>query len=684
VGRDAQGELLLKDRFSSGAMEDPAHPLHRLGDDYNRNLSEALSASDIKPGREVSTPDEVNSWLRGEGNGAQASSPHDEALAHARDRAAFYDNEAAQATNHAARENAAALADDYRAEAARLEGGDTAAPAAVEGYDLSAPPESRPWVASRVGSVVGGTADFMKSSVYAGDASATLRQALFPLMMETRATAKGLVQGVPSAFSERLHAQFVERLGKMPVAKEGLEMGLALDTLTPNARLEFFPSKPASKLPWVGSSERLMEAQLDAVRVNVYEALTGDLRAGGLTPKSAPEEFRAVARIVNVSSGRGELGVITKPLAPVLNKVLGSPKLLKSRFQVLNPLEYARLPPAARRIALRKAGRVAGTFAGIFGLAYLTADEVGLDPRKSNFGIARYGNTSYDLTGGLAHKIKFIFNLVASVGTTAKKYRKGDEIAYDETPAGVVTHFLRSQLSPAASLVPDAALGETYDRKPFGWTEGTIKRVTPLFAQDIYDGFVEGGGTVGAVKALPGFVGVGVRTRDEEKTKKEWALAREASRIAVAKEALSVSVAAAPPAVRDELTRLKLLIPQLPKNISTEGLTGDKVQLHSKNGEQLAGLSDADFEKLKATYAAEVLGLLDETITNPDFDSFESDGDKRKYLDFLLKEHRKRFLTGARREARERQLNELDKLEELQHKLEARGRQPKPGERVKF
>jgi hypothetical protein len=836
VGRDEQGEWFVKDRFSSGEMEDPAHPLHRLGDPYNRNVSEALGAADIKSGREVSTPDEVNSWLGGAESAAPGGdlgdaeraagsrplnldrvlefeplAPRDDVGLFARDkghhsnapewqqfpeesgslnvprasmpqiksehRGALVQFLKGRGITHAQEEVAPNLLRPSQAEfstakvekalgfegkqrsilvtsdgyvvdghhqwlaalntapdtpipvirldapiqqtlieAARFpsSGVDEASAAARSvgeaasgsprvlvddgkplhefladltgkpGVDADAPPHIP--FARRVAYASLDTVDAAKSLFASVDASAAGRQAFFPLLFDTRATAKGLAKGLPSVF-KRYHARFVEGLEKSALAHEAQEMGLALDSLT-GARNEFFSSSIAEEIPGAGrvvsASDRVMTAQLDAVRLYNYQAWARDLRAAGMTPTANPEEFRSVARLLNIASGRGELSRVGQAMYPVTRRVIFSPKLLKSRFQVLNPLEYAGLPPAARRIALKKVGKLMAKFSGILGLAYLTADDVGLDPTKGNFLHARYGNTTYDLSGGEANKIRFVINLVKSVGATANAMRKGETLPYEETAFGVTSHFLRSQLAPGYSIIPDAATGKTYDGREFTWTEGVVRRITPGFAQDVYDGYTQGGGGMGALKALPSFVGIGTRTRDDEKTKKEWALAARASKEAAAKEKAAVSVASAPPHVRDELTRLKLSVPQLPKNISTEGLTGDSIQLHSKNGEQLAGLSDADFEKLKATYAAEVLGLLDETITNPDFDSFESDGDKRKYLDFILKEHRKMFLTGARREARERQLNELDKLEEYQRKLEGRSRQPKPGEHVKF
>ncbi|MBA3806387.1 MAG: hypothetical protein H0X14_11835 [Acidobacteria bacterium] len=284
----------------------------------------------------------------------------------------------------------------------------------------------------------------------------------------------------------------------------------------------------------------------------------------------------------------------------------------------------------------------------------------------------------------MASKLRLIFNLVASVGTTAQKSRKGEKIEYEETPLGVAARFLRSQLSPAASLVPDAVTGETFDKRKFNWTDAMISRVTPFIVQDVYAGFVEGGGAGGAVKALPSFLGVGVRTRDQAKMKREFAEAREASKVAEARAKITVSVASAPEPVRTEVKRLGLVIPALPKNIVVEGLTGDSVKAHTKGGEQLAGMSDEEYEKMKRAYADEAVALIGDEVSNPDYASFESDADRMTYLKYRLGEHRKLFLNGVRLGLRERHGDELKKLEDYQRTLEGRSKQMKPGVRMKL
>jgi hypothetical protein len=636
---------------------------------------------------EALTPEEValHAEVQAAAEAAPSAAVRSEQLRYVQERAAHYAQEAEGAQSRGARQAARELADDYAAEAERLKA--PAAPSA-EGYDLTGaeplsphhshgqprsavgqfdgPPVSVP---RRAAALAGDAADAVKSNLYSADVSAPLRQALFPLMFETRATVKGLVEGLPSVLP-KYHAQFVEHMRNLPVAQEANDMGLALSSINPAAKSEYFPSRAASRLPWVGGSERVMEAQLDAVRLHVYESLTKELRAAGMTPANAREEFEGVARIVNVASGHGEPGALLGSKAA--GRLLGSPRLLKSRFQVLNPLEYARLPPAARKIALRKAGRTAAAFGGLLGLGYMTADDVGLDPREGNFGQARFGNTSYDLTGGEANKIRLIFNLARSVGETAKAVRAGGSIKYEDTPVGVMTHFLRSQLSPAASLPVDAVVGKDYSGRDFTWGEQVARRVAPLMAQDIYDGFAAEGGR-GALKSLPAFFGASVRQLDPEKVKKDF---ERANNRPVAVEVSDVA--------SRELKRLgvdlhKLKADKVSPGFKVEGTDGETVQPMSK-GERDSALVAPDV--LAKDLAEEISTAVEDAVGSPDYQTFESDAARQKYLTQVVRNARARVYSSLRLAARQNQLDELRRIEDYQRRLEERSSDARRGPRT--
>ncbi|HEX7318658.1 MAG TPA: hypothetical protein VF297_32415 [Pyrinomonadaceae bacterium] len=552
-------------------------------------------------------------------------------VTHARERAEFYTQEAARASTPAQRAEAEALAREYADEAAearvsnvaervkrgaRVEPeemadleraviGEDGAPAFIE-VNVSAAPAPAAGAAARVKSPLRrawdaglDALDATKSAFASLDASAAGRQAFVPFLFDTRATVKGLREGAPSVVA-RHHSDFARWLDSQPDAKMWQDFGLDLDTMTGSGtHNEFFTSRLAEKVPVYGDyvvkpSDRLMTAQLDAVRLQNARSWERSLRRMGVTPETHPEDYKAVAKLINTASGRAELGRVGQAIYPVTRRIIFSPKLLKSRFTILNPLTYAKLPPAARRVAARRLGSAAAKMAGVFGLAYLTADEVGLNPFKGDFGHARYGNTTYDLTGGVGGKLRTVFQLVYSVGHTANAYRKGESVEYKDTPWGIGAHFLRSQLAPSSSLPIDAVTGETFDHKPFTWTEGVLRRVTPGFAQDVYEGWVEGSGPLGAVKALPSFLGISTRTRDREELKREWAAAREASKKAHVRERTADVLKDAPTEVRDDLLRLRVSLSDSDASLSGEIAAAVE---RARSGPGWSGMNDAARKK---------------------------------------------------------------------------------------
>lgn len=184
------------------------------------------------------------------------------------------------------------------------------------------------------------------------------------------------------------------------------------------------------------------------------------------------------------------------------------------------------------------------------------------------------------------------------------------------------------------------------------------------------------------MKALPAFLGVGVKTRDPEKMKREFAEARVGARVAKAQEESDVITATASERSRDWLKKLRVFVPALPRNLSTEGPIGERVKARDK--EQLAALSDEEFKALEGRYAEEMRAAIEAVMSDPDFGSFESDADRATYLRGVLKRAQRRFLNGVRLELRGRQMDELQRLEEKQRMLEGKSQQPRPGETIKL
>lgn len=360
------------------------------------------------------------------------------------------------------------------------------------------PPKS---LIRRAGAAIIDASNLPKAVMSSFDMSAPLRQGVVFTLTEPGSALRAGRQMLRSVTKKGFAAVRDEMLAH-PDYDLAKESGLYLGSLTNGE--ELFSSKLAKHIPGVPMSERTFEGYLDPLRLDVFSKYSKELTARGLTPQANPEEFGAIARFINVSTGRGELGRLEK-LAPYLNTGLFSPRLAASRFQVLNPVRYARMPPAARAIALRKMLQFAGASGALLLGSHLAGNKAGIDPRESNFGTIALGKTHIDVTGGNALTLKFLTQFARST------YSKDSK-----SPAEVVAHYLRSKLSPAASLAADAATGETFDGKPFRWDASAVTRFAPLFAQDLEDA-MKAEGWIGAAHASPSFFGAGASTYDDDK-----------------------------------------------------------------------------------------------------------------------------------------------------------------------
>jgi len=315
-----------------------------------------------------------------------------------------------------------------------------------------------------------------------------------------------------------------------------------------------------------------------------------------------------------------------------------SPRLLASKFNVISPVRYARMHPAARKVALTEMFRASGSLATTMGLAKMAGADVDLDPFSGGFGTIDADGTSYDLSGGRLRALRF----AAQIGDSINRERRGEEVKEDRTPAALTAKFFRAYLSPVGQLAVDWKTGENYDGSEFRGDWRELSRLAPFAAKEMYAAY-EKAGVVGAVKAAPTLAGVGVHTGDK--------------RSEPIKPALSEPV-------RDELDRLGLNLEHLGKDgkksasvnprYQTEGITGDSFRpfggTTGKPGREVSGMG-VNAEETARAFSEELDGVLSAEINSPDWESM-SDDDRAQRLDLLIVNIHKMAMNKVRVEGR--------------------------------
>ena len=190
-----------------------------------------------------------------------------------------------------------------------------------------------------------------------------------------------------------MEEQFMNNLGnKIPIIGQSYTVG---GVKVPGANL-------------YKKSEVAYTGFLNNMRVQSFMEGADLLKEQGYTMAANPQVFKDWAKFCNSATGRGDMN---PQLAVGLSPVFFSPRLIKARLEVLglSPLYYSRMNPAARAMALKTMGRFMASTSLIIGMAalYYNNDDddktsVDVDPRSTDFGKIKLGNTRVDITGGMA------------------------------------------------------------------------------------------------------------------------------------------------------------------------------------------------------------------------------------------------------------------------------------------
>lgn len=351
-----------------------------------------------------------------------------------------------------------------------------------------------------------------KSLLTSIDISAGGRQGLVQAFAHPKIAAEAFVKQF-QAMSEVGQTRVYDEIQKMPFFGEAKKAGLyfAGDPLQSSGREEAFLSKLPEKIPIIGrayaGSERAYSAFLDWQRIRAYGVESNLLKKSGLTPEANPKEFQQLAKFINRTTGRGDLGEshTAATASQLLNLPLFSPRFMASRFQMLSGL--ASKNPQMRRIAGRTLGLYYGGVITALGLAAAAGLKVSTDPDDPDFMKVRAGNTSYDLTRGQNQDMRLAFQLIRGFSNNARSV----ENTAAQQPGNVILHYLRGKTAPALGTAIDYKMGSNIVGDKFSWSGAALNSVAPMVGRDLYEGYKDSGAP-GFVKTLPTVVGVGVQT----------------------------------------------------------------------------------------------------------------------------------------------------------------------------
>jgi len=415
---------------------------------------------------------------------------------------------------------------------------------------------------SKESGVWGKIKGFLKEILYAmqkslkamGDFSAWFRQGGIYTITRPRKAVVAMwqsIKGITDAGFEELMTQIKNHPLYLSARDAGVEFLDPRKVLGPHQ--EMFASRFLENIPGIGhilqASEKNFDAFLNKAKMDLFADYWDKLVKAGANPAKDPYLLKRLGEVVNVFTGRGDLGVLNK-YAPALNAVFFAPRWTMSVLKLMNPFWYASLPGPLRKLVLQDVLKWVAANLSFLGVLYawkkansIPDDQlrIGNDPRNSDFGKIIINNRirislwrgHEQLAPILGRLITFQRTNLATGEVTPLVPEKDPKTGsyypwYIREARGVVNElawYARKKLSPSAGLIVDLYRGRhSFTGEPL--TPDSILRnlYMPLVWDDFLDivqhGGIEAGYGIPTVGTLASFVGFGVQAFEPKPPKR--------------------------------------------------------------------------------------------------------------------------------------------------------------------
>jgi hypothetical protein len=282
-----------------------------------------------------------------------------------------------------------------------------------------------------------------------------------------------------------LQADIITRSTYKQAKKSGLrltDLGTELEK-----REEQFMTTLLDKIPGFKASQRAYSGFLNKLRMDVFDDLVKKADLAGEDVGIGSKVLEDLAKVVNNFTGGARVGKI-EGAVPALNAAFFSPRKIVSTLNILNPVNYIspNISPTARKAAIRNLIGSASISATIIGLSrMLGSDKPETDPRSSDFGKVRVGDTRLDVSGGNANYGTILSRLLTNSTKTQSGVKELGQKYGDTTGQDLISNFLRYKLSPNASLLIDTLTGSNAIGEKKTLPQSVIDRFKPMFLNSL-------------------------------------------------------------------------------------------------------------------------------------------------------------------------------------------------------
>lgn len=300
---------------------------------------------------------------------------------------------------------------------------------------------------------------------------------------------------------------------------------------------EAFPSSLPEKIPVFGRFFKGSETAFTGFQYRTRADLM-DLYAK--VAERTGGDIKGFGQVANTLTGRGNLGKL-EPVADVANNLMFSPRFLKSNIDALTGqvLDYGKLGSAAKKEAAKNTLKIILGIGSIIGATKaINPGAIELDPRSTDFGKIRVGDTRFDIAGGMAGLVTLASRMITqeSKSGTSDKISKLNEVDDNGKPKfggrstlDVFYDFLEGKASPTAGVGLDLLRGSDFKGDKVTLT-GELKKVlvpigvqnlmgsqgnpnaANIFASTLLDGLGIGSNTIPVSNIKSGAIPEGVNT----------------------------------------------------------------------------------------------------------------------------------------------------------------------------
>lgn len=236
---------------------------------------------------------------------------------------------------------------------------------------------------------------------------------------------------------------------------------------------EAFPTSLPEKIPLLGRVFKASEAAFSGtayrLRADIADQLVKSAAKSGrdVTEK---ELLKSIGTYTNSLTGRGDLGR-AEGFAKAFNNLFFSPRFFKSNLDFLTAHAFDRTmdPLLKNRARMNLLKAISAVGSGLALAHTINPDSVEFDPRSSDFGKIKVGNTRVDVTAGMSSILTLAARELSqsSKSSTTGKITKIDDGKFGgKTSLGVMGDFLVNKFAPLPRTVIDVRQGHDFNDNP--------------------------------------------------------------------------------------------------------------------------------------------------------------------------------------------------------------------------